>query len=79
MIDVGSEWRTFSNEKGGEDRSRVGGPENTLLGSSDLTTMIGNLQRGREREGDPKSKKDIEKERGKIQGGKAREYAALQQ
>ena len=41
MIDVGSEWRTFSNEKGGEDRSRVGGPENTLLGSSDLTTMIG--------------------------------------
>ena len=44
MIDVGSEWRTFSNEKGGEDRSRVGGPENTLLGSSDLTTMIGNAQ-----------------------------------
>ena len=41
VIDVGSEWRTFSNEKGGEDRSRVGGPENTLLGSSDLTTMIG--------------------------------------
>ena len=50
MIDVGSEWRTFSNEKGGEDRSRVGGPENTLLGSSDLTTMIGNLQRSKERE-----------------------------
>ena len=45
VIDVGSEWRTFSNEKGGEDRSRVGGPENTLLGSSDLTTMIGNLSR----------------------------------
>jgi len=41
VIDVGSEWRTFSNEKGGEDRSRVGGPENTLLGSSDLSTMIG--------------------------------------
>jgi len=41
VIDVGSEWRTFSNEKGGEDRSRVGGPENSLLGSSDLTTMIG--------------------------------------
>ena len=39
--DVGSEWRTFSNDKGGEDRSRVGGPENTLLGSSDLSTMIG--------------------------------------
>ena len=44
VIDVGSEWRTFSNEKGGEDRSRVGGPENTLLGSSDLTTMIGRFQ-----------------------------------
>jgi transcription initiation factor TFIIB len=37
---VGSEWRTFSNEAGGEDKSRVGGPENTLLGS-DLSTMIG--------------------------------------
>merc|ERR1712047_102343 len=41
VIEVGSEWRTFSNDKGGEDRSRVGGPENTLLGSSDLSTMIG--------------------------------------
>jgi len=41
VIDVGSEWRTFSNEAGGEDKSRVGGPENTLLGSSDLSTMIG--------------------------------------
>ncbi len=41
VIDVGSEWRTFSNEKGGEDRSRVGGPENSLLGGSDLSTMIG--------------------------------------
>ncbi|TRY63995.1 hypothetical protein TCAL_00793 [Tigriopus californicus] len=41
VIDVGSEWRTFSNEKGGEDRSRVGGPENNLLSGSDLSTMIG--------------------------------------
>jgi len=41
VIDVGSEWRTFSNDKGGEDRSRVGGPENSLLGSSDLSTIIG--------------------------------------
>merc|ERR1719219_1168399 len=41
VIDVGSEWRTFSNEAGGEDKSRVGGPENTLLGSCDLSTMIG--------------------------------------
>ena len=41
VIDVGSEWRTFSNEKGGDDRSRVGGAENALLGGSDLSTMIG--------------------------------------
>jgi len=41
VIDVGSEWRTFSNDNGGEDRSRVGGPENSLLGSCDLSTMIG--------------------------------------
>ena len=41
VIDVGSEWRTFSNDKGAEDRSRVGGAENALLGSSDLSTMIG--------------------------------------
>ena len=26
---------------GGEDRSRVGGAENSLLGGSDLSTMIG--------------------------------------
>lgn len=26
VIDVGSEWRTFSNEKSGVDPSRVGGP-----------------------------------------------------
>ncbi len=45
VIDVGSEWRTFSDkgDKGGsEDRSRVGGPENALLGgSADLSTVIG--------------------------------------
>eukprot|EP00092_Neocalanus_flemingeri_P073810 GFUD01091169.1.p1 GENE.GFUD01091169.1~~GFUD01091169.1.p1 ORF type:complete len:311 (-),score=76.25 GFUD01091169.1:136-1068(-) len=41
VIDVGSEWRTFSSESGGEDKSRVGGAENTLLGSSDLSTIIG--------------------------------------
>jgi transcription initiation factor TFIIIB Brf1 subunit/transcription initiation factor TFIIB len=45
VIDVGSEWRTFSNEKGGEDRSRVGGAENSLLGTSDLSTIIGNVHR----------------------------------
>lgn len=41
VIDVGSEWRTFSNEKAGADPSRVGGPENPLLNGSDLSTMIG--------------------------------------
>ncbi|XP_044007216.1 transcription initiation factor IIB-like [Aphidius gifuensis] len=41
VIDVGSEWRTFSNEKSGVDPSRVGGPENHLLNGSDLSTMIG--------------------------------------
>ncbi|ODN02166.1 Transcription initiation factor IIB [Orchesella cincta] len=41
VIDVGSEWRTFSNEKAGADPSRVGGAENPLLNGSDLTTLIG--------------------------------------
>lgn len=41
VIDVGSEWRTFSNEKSGVDPSRVGGPENHLLNGSDLSTVIG--------------------------------------
>lgn len=41
VIDVGSEWRTFSSEKANADPSRVGGPENTLLNGTDLSTMIG--------------------------------------
>lgn len=41
VIDVGSEWRTFSNEKASVDPSRVGGPENPLLSGGDLSTMIG--------------------------------------
>lgn len=41
VIDVGSEWRTFSNEKANADPSRVGGPENPLLNGSDLSTLIG--------------------------------------
>jgi transcription initiation factor TFIIB len=41
VIDVGSEWRTFSNEKAGANPSRVGGPENPLLNGSDLSTVIG--------------------------------------
>eukprot|EP00090_Calanus_glacialis_P046047 TRINITY_DN8847_c0_g1_i1.p1 TRINITY_DN8847_c0_g1~~TRINITY_DN8847_c0_g1_i1.p1 ORF type:complete len:317 (-),score=51.23 TRINITY_DN8847_c0_g1_i1:90-1040(-) len=46
VIDVGSEWRTFSSESGGEDKSRVGATENALLGS-DLSTMIGPSPGGR--------------------------------
>ena len=42
VIDVGSEWRTFSNDKANNaDPCRVGGAENPLLNGSDLTTMIG--------------------------------------
>lgn len=41
VIDVGSEWRTFSNEKSVADPSRVGAAENSLLSGSDLTTLIG--------------------------------------
>jgi len=42
VIDVTSEWRTFSSgEQTGQDRCRVGGPENLLLGSADLATLIG--------------------------------------
>ena len=40
VIDVGTEWRTFSNESGGDDPSRVGAAENNLL-SNDLSTGIG--------------------------------------
>jgi len=41
VIDVGSEWRTFSNEKANSDPCRVGGAENPLLNGSDLSTIIG--------------------------------------
>ncbi|ESN95389.1 hypothetical protein HELRODRAFT_185984 [Helobdella robusta] len=40
IIDVGSEWRTFSNEKDSKDNSRVGAAENSLLEGSDLSTCI---------------------------------------
>lgn len=40
LVDVGTEWRSFSNEKSGSDPSRVGAPENPLLGSADLSTSI---------------------------------------
>lgn len=41
VIDVGSEWRTFNNEKSNADPSRVGAAENPLLNGSDLSTVIG--------------------------------------
>ncbi|XP_065576628.1 transcription initiation factor IIB-like [Artemia franciscana] len=40
-IDVGSEWRRFSNEKSSAGPSRVGGPENLLFEGRGLSTMIG--------------------------------------
>lgn len=44
MIDVGSEWRTFSNEKALKDPSRVGDAQNPLLNGGDLTTMISKVR-----------------------------------
>ncbi|CAH1785416.1 unnamed protein product [Owenia fusiformis] len=41
VVDVGSEWRTFSNDKDTKDASRVGAAENSLLSGGDLSTMIG--------------------------------------
>ncbi|CAK9300030.1 unnamed protein product [Gordionus sp. m RMFG-2023] len=41
IVDVGSEWRTFNNEKCVSDQSRVGDAENPLLDGGDLSTMIG--------------------------------------
>uniref|UniRef100_A0A7E4VGY3 Transcription initiation factor IIB n=1 Tax=Panagrellus redivivus TaxID=6233 RepID=A0A7E4VGY3_PANRE len=40
LVDVGTEWRSFSNEKSGTDPSRVGAPENPVMGASDLSTSI---------------------------------------
>ena len=40
MIDVGSEWRTFSNDKESKDMSRVGGAENPLFEGDNLETFM---------------------------------------
>uniref|UniRef100_A0A914Y4N6 Transcription initiation factor IIB n=1 Tax=Panagrolaimus superbus TaxID=310955 RepID=A0A914Y4N6_9BILA len=40
LVDVGTEWRSFSNERSGTDPSRVGAPENPILGTGDLSTSI---------------------------------------
>lgn len=44
VIDVGSEWRTFTNEKATNDPSRVGDAQNPLLNGGDLTTMISKVR-----------------------------------
>ena len=44
VIDVGSEWRTFTEDS--NSRSRVGAAENLLLDSTDLFTHIGPGQDG---------------------------------
>ncbi|XP_065191189.1 transcription initiation factor IIB-like [Sycon ciliatum] len=44
VVDVGSEWRTFSNEKAQGDPSRVGAAENPLLDGHDLSTSIGTIR-----------------------------------
>ncbi|VEL12311.1 unnamed protein product [Protopolystoma xenopodis] len=41
VIDVSSEWRTFSNDTSSKDMCRVGAAENPLLDSGDLSTIIG--------------------------------------
>lgn len=41
IVDVGTEWRVFQNEKSSNDPTRVGAAENPLLGGSDLSTIIG--------------------------------------
>ncbi|XP_076342105.1 transcription initiation factor IIB-like isoform X1 [Tachypleus tridentatus] len=41
VVDVGTEWRTFNNEKSTSDPTRVGAAENPLLNGSDLTTVVG--------------------------------------
>ncbi|XP_076346933.1 transcription initiation factor IIB-like isoform X2 [Tachypleus tridentatus] len=41
VVDVGTEWRTFNNEKSTNDPTRVGVAENPLLNGSDLSTVVG--------------------------------------
>ncbi len=44
MIDVGSEWRTFSNEKSATDRSRVGQAEVNQCTYTQFNNSIKNWQ-----------------------------------
>ena len=41
IVDVGSEWRTFSNDKDAKDMSRVGAVEDPTMEGMDLSTSIG--------------------------------------
>ena len=40
MIDVGSQWRTFANDKDKKDMNRVGAAENPMFGSDNLETVM---------------------------------------
>jgi len=40
VIDIGSEWRTFKNETGTKDNSRVGAAENPMFQGRDISTSI---------------------------------------
>jgi transcription initiation factor TFIIB len=40
MVDVGSEWRTFANDKDSKDMSRVGAAENPLFDGDNLETVM---------------------------------------
>lgn len=41
IIDVGSEWRTFANDKESTDMTRVGAAEDPTMDGNDLSTVIG--------------------------------------
>ena len=41
IIDVGSEWRTFANDKESTDMTRVGAAEDPTMDGNDLSTTIG--------------------------------------
>ena len=40
VVDVGTEWRTFSGDQGTKDRSRVGAAMNPILDGRELTTVM---------------------------------------
>ena len=41
VIDISSEWRTFSSDGNKADPCRVGASENTLLDGYDISTVVG--------------------------------------